>query len=118
MGWTTIPGYTKRQVINELTNNDYVHKHKLVGNELWIVEQFTNKKTGQQEKIIVLYLLDNYGGEWGYKPIDELMGPCYYGCPLEFFELAQDHVNEKWRVKARNYQGVEAVLADEEGVPA
>jgi hypothetical protein len=54
---------------------------------------------------IGVYLLDrekDYG--WGYKPMDESMGPYYYGCPVSYLDQADEPVNEtavEWREKVR-----------------
>lgn len=40
--------------------------------------------------------------EWGYKPLDESMGPYYYACPLKYLDAAPVK-NEEWREGVRRY---------------
>jgi hypothetical protein len=45
-------------------------------------------------------LLHCYQGEWGYKPLEESMGPYYFSCPLSYLsEVSIDRYggNEEWR---------------------
>ncbi|MDF5962740.1 hypothetical protein P4055_00020 [Pseudomonas aeruginosa] len=41
------------------------------------------------------HLLDCLAGQWGYKTIPESVGASYYGCPLEFLDLAHDEINQE-----------------------
>ena len=42
------------------------------------------------------------GYGWGYKPMDESMGPYYFSCPLGYLNMAPPS-NEKWRESVRAY---------------
>ncbi len=55
------------------------------------------KPAGHSITMIELHLLDCSAGQWGYKTIPEKAGPFYYGCPLEFLDLAHDETNQEWR---------------------
>lgn len=41
---------------------------------------------------------------WGYKDMDETMGPCYYQCPAKILDLLTEPLNESaanWRTQCR-----------------
>jgi hypothetical protein len=49
---------------------------------------------------IALDLLKCHGGCWGYKDLDETMGPCELNCPISYIERATEPSNEyarQWR---------------------
>ncbi|MFP9024350.1 hypothetical protein ACLI38_26285, partial [Pseudomonas aeruginosa] len=58
---------------------------------------YLGKPAGHSITMIELHLLDCSAGQWGYKTIPEKAGPFYYGCPLEFLDLAHDETNQEWR---------------------
>ena len=55
--------------------------------------------------VICCALLKCDGGEWGYKLMDESMGPNYYDCPLRLLDMASDPMPgtyaADWRAKVR-----------------
>ena len=57
------------------------------------------------ERFLMLFLMeyDRHTAEWGYKPIEESMGPCYYDCPLSYLKLATSGIDEQWRMHVKNY---------------
>lgn len=59
--------------------------HSLRGNCLWVLA-----KPQLQEPFIGLFLLQCHDGCWGYKDMDESMGPYYHDCPLKFLEQAPE----------------------------
>jgi len=94
-----------RSIIRPQHHEDWhkeVLKHCCRGNCLWSVEHIWNTKTGADRKTIVLYLMEKQDGCWGYKDLDEGMGPYYYSCPTSYFELAgptEDKGARLWREK-------------------
>ena len=46
---------------------------------------------------------------WGYKDMDESMGPSYYNCPLSYLDLTPV-VNPEWRESVRFYWGYRGKL--------
>jgi hypothetical protein len=115
MGWLFTMGYTKQRLVaervktqeNESARWEYP-KHRLVGSCLWKVCIKTDRETGMKESYICLDLIKsqkNYG--YGYKDMDESMGPCYYTCPLSFFAIVpcpDDNSNAaEWRQAVRQY---------------
>ncbi|HBP4588160.1 hypothetical protein N0603_19805 [Pseudomonas aeruginosa] len=111
MGWL-FSHQTKEDLLRELlaptstfAGSTEVLAHAVSGNELWTVVKRTfhlagfyfGKPAGHSITMIELHLLDCLAGQWGYKTIPESAGPFYYGCPLEFLDLAHDEINQEWR---------------------
>jgi hypothetical protein len=102
MGW--LFGWnTRKELIEHLTNGNGVvtHKHCLVGNNCWAVQEGT--QDGKSVLFIVLYLMrgrdvwnkrtGNYqdsGHGWGYKGLDETAGPTEVSCPASYLEMVPD----------------------------
>ncbi|WP_323016437.1 hypothetical protein [Castellaniella sp.] len=113
MGWMYSPSWrTKQELVAHLAENRggkcTVIKHSTVGNHWWAV--FEWKETGR--RFIVLCLLSS-GREdgWGYKDMDESMGPFYYDCPLGFLKIAGEPANNNaklWREKVIEYHANKA----------
>jgi hypothetical protein len=73
--------------------------HSVRGNVLYAVGQ--NFTAGEPERfedrwIFVCLLRKDRGYGWGYKDMDESMGPYYYNCPLKFLDMAPVAC-EEWR---------------------
>ena len=111
MGWL-FSHQTKEDLLRKLlaptsafAGSTEVLAHAVSGNELWTVVKRTfhlagfyfGKPAGHSITMIELHLLDCSAGQWGYKTIPEKAGPFYYGCPLEFLDLAHDETNQEWR---------------------
>jgi hypothetical protein len=122
MGWLYTEGQTRRQLIDNLTREwetadrkGSTYKRYCSGNTLFTVTEIVNKHSGEIMRYIGVYLLQreqNYG--WGYKDMDESMGPYQYGCPLSFFDLVPDPGGyaTEWRKRnrenhARRFQKLE-----------
>src|SRR5687768_3325244 len=116
MGWYGAYDWTTRaDVIRALTTGDEYSKDfsKLVasasvGTNLWQVRELV--KTG--ERFIILHMIsgDKRNG-YGYKPVEESMGPYQYSCPLSYLDLAPpvkgaDGQAAEWSAKWR--EGVRA----------
>jgi len=102
MGWTSIVGFTKEQTIQSCIQdcgNRYV-THSLRGNHLWVIER--TKVNGNNQNVIVLFLLSSHNKEWSYKDMTEAMHPYYYSCPLKFLKMAPV-LNQDWRNKVEEY---------------
>jgi hypothetical protein len=110
MGWLFTQGQTRAGLIEELTRgseNEHAKwtflKRYCSGNVLWTVTEITRKDNGQTDRFIGCFLLDrkkDYG--WGYKDMEESMGPFYYSCPLSFLDMVPV-ANEEWRKGVREY---------------
>lgn len=89
-------------------------KNAWKGNNLWAVQEYQNKGDARPTRFVALYLCrgraDSRDG-WGYKDIDESMGPSETSCPISFIELVEEHEKEhgygprsyaaEWREKVR-----------------
>lgn len=114
MGWTY--GYsTRREIIDYAISpqrwgpsSSSALRWCCRGNVMYILrEQKIACKPAN--RFIEVWLLEN-GGErhgWGYKNMDESMGPYYNNCPLSYFEDASlpVHYAKQWRENCRKYQG-------------
>jgi len=111
MGWFFTRGATRRDVIDELLREGTSDagtfcralRHCLRGNVMYVLHE-----SGPREGVrrwVGVYLLDrekDYG--WGYKPMDESVGPLYYNCPVSYLDEADEPVNEtaaRWRAEVR-----------------
>jgi len=111
MGWLFLQGAERRDIVNELTRehtNDQGEvvlrtlKHCCRGNVMYAVHETV--ASGSPLRFIGVHLMQRSDDGWGYKEMEEAMGPCYYDCPLSYFELAGDPRNEvakEWREKVR-----------------
>jgi len=110
MGTFYTPGATRQDIINEILEPIKKDDSLLVSHVaredgeyvLWTVEKrIHNDETFQY---IGCYLLRNDCGDWGYKPLDEAMGPAYYSVPKTWLDkypciLLHKGFSEKWRKK-------------------
>jgi len=123
MGWT-FSHQTKKDLIDELSGDrrftNYEGRtvtkiclhHKTTKEDdyfvLWTVNYVQVEGEDPTEYIgCDLLMKDTYSTKvsWGYKPMDESMGPCYYSCPLKFLKQVSSgkSVNQEWREKVRQY---------------
>lgn len=105
MGWNIYDGVkTTKEVIDrtieELASDVKVIDQKLVGQHNWLVLE------KNQQRGIVLMLLQKYKDGWGVKLIDETAYPYYYDCPVSLLKNAGVPVGEtasKWRKAVLDY---------------
>ncbi len=119
MGWTYPYGVNRKELIaqrvagweresNEMIVKNTCLKHCYRGGVfsavLWSVWERTftkdDKEVQPTERWIQCDLLRCDGGEWGYKDIEESMGPYYFSCPLGYLNLVpMDKYggNSEWR---------------------
>lgn len=110
MGTFFTPGATKDDVVEELieplkSGGHLVDSKRTMEDGepiLWTVEK--GEKDGVPYQFIGCYILrESNDGDWGYKPMDETMGPCFYSVPLEWLDKYPCIVpggkgfSEKWR---------------------
>lgn len=94
MGTFFTCGATKASIIEEiirpLQEKDHLVRHKVCkednGGEsvLWTVEK--GEREGEPYQFIGCYILRKADGNWGYKPMDETMGPCFDSVPIEWLD--------------------------------
>lgn len=125
MGWTYPHGVNRQELIAqrvkswerdtcEMLVKTECLKHCFRGGQfsgvLWTVWKRTFTKDGEEvqpeERFIGCDLLRCYGGEWGYKDMEESMGPFYYSCPLLYLELVPIERfggNARWREEVKEH---------------
>lgn len=121
MGWL-YGWHNKEELVTHLLNqgeNFRVLIHRVVGNHLWAGFERTVPVTGEKITFVCLFLMAGGGGRdenrWGYKDIDESMGPCELDCPLSVLDATPLHDPEnsqyavQWRERVRAYH---AEMAD------
>ena len=87
MGWLFSDGWQdKAALVTHLTEGNSLPTlaKSVRGNTLWAVHEGT-MQDGTKVRFICVYLLSNDRkncGGWGYKDMDESVGPYYYDCPL------------------------------------
>lgn len=133
MGWLFTHGSTRQGLIRERTGNwdrttedgmlvttnclAHCFRGGRFSGVLWAVWERTFTKDNQEvqptERWITCDLLRyRMSDDWGYKDMDESMGPYYYSCPLGYLEMVPIDPyggNEKWRevVKAHHARRAE-----------
>lgn len=86
-------------------------EHSISGNHLWAVVDIEYPDHPEfNARFIALYLLSSGDADgWGYKDLEETMGPCEADCPLRFLDLVPEPDPEKhpyakgWRDKVRAF---------------
>lgn len=109
MGWTFSTQWPdKSAMIKHLCDEQvlYTTIAKCVrGSALYAVHEAKSKASGSWTRIIAVYLLGSdvkRGGGWGYKDMDESMGPTVADCPPKYFELVPEVPNGyalAWRMR-------------------
>ncbi len=110
MGWTFHHNSTKAELVADIiqpTNTAPYRtlNHKLAGSELWTLMQ----KDGEAP-VIVLFLLQKDGDNYGYKDMDESMGPYYYKVPQSFLDRAPVTC-QSWRDRVAAQASLKALRA-------
>jgi hypothetical protein len=74
---------------------------------LWTVEK--GERNSNPYQFIGCYVLRKSPGGWGYKPMDETMGPCFYGVPKSWLDKypcivpnGQKGYSDSWRQEVRD----------------
>jgi hypothetical protein len=111
MGWT-FPYHTntKKELIRDLTRDQSrdgrvsrILKKSVRGNVLYTL--YEAGPEGDTRKFIVIFLMGKHGGDtWGYKDIDESMGPYEADCPVSYLDEADEPISDtarEWRETVR-----------------
>lgn len=116
MGWL-FGWHTRKELADHLlTGNGIVTlKHCFKGNNLWAVQEGV-RQDGVTVRFIALYLLrgnTKARDKWGYKDIDESMGPYAHNCPVSYIDFVEAHEKafgyepagyaREWRANVREY---------------
>jgi len=110
MGWLFTQGASKTDVIRELTRDQSTDERVyrtlrkcLRGNTMYALVE--SGPVGETRKWIGVFMLGSerdFG--WGYKDVDESMGPVQCDCPVSYLDEADEPVNEyarEWRETCR-----------------
>ena len=71
---------TKKALVSELSKNAI--EFSVVGNHLWMAYEYQGKLY-----LNLCLLSKSKDSGWGYKSMDESMGPFYYDCPKKLLKL-------------------------------
>jgi hypothetical protein len=102
MGWLFSYEWDSPRAIQESLNRQrrlpiVAQAATLAGKHLWTVYQMPDGR-----RFISLDLIKHNNGRWGYKDMNEDMGPFYYDCPLKLLDVAGAPPTEdaaKWRAE-------------------
>ena len=110
MGWLFQYGAKKQDVIDDIVKRDgdcKTLRYSTRGGILWVLHKAPLEKDKDPVRFIAGYLLSaDDDGNWGYKCVDESMGPLYYDCPKTYIRDASPPVNQTaadWRAKVLEY---------------
>lgn len=77
-----------KELLTPLREKNHLHESTVICEDgewiLWTVEY--GKRNGKPYQFIGCYILREANGDWGYKPMDETMGPCFYSVPLDWLD--------------------------------
>ena len=110
MGWLFTQGATRADIIEDLTREQVTDERVFRtlrkcfrGNTMYALHE--SGKPGELKKWLCVYLLQTDGKYgWGYKDMDETMGPYYFDCPVSYLDEADPPTSEtaaKWREEVR-----------------
>ncbi len=103
-----------KELLTPLRDKNRLHESKVVVEDgewiLWTVEH--GEKDGKPFQFIGCYLLrqaNGDSGDWGYKPMDETMGPCFGSVPLDWLDkypciVPEEYMrgnSDEWRKQVR-----------------
>lgn len=112
MGWTYSYNWpTRKDLIKHLLVNEgskyKAVRHCCVGNHLWVVFEATlEEKTVRNICLFKMQFHTKDYPYWGYKDIDESMGPNEVTCPLSYIDMCTEPTSEyshEWREEVRAY---------------
>lgn len=110
MGWLFCEP-TRKQLVDRIMGDHFAGEHVVIkdhshqGNKLWVLYAYRHDP---DNRFIVLYLLagtprrpgEYVSNPWGYKDVDESLGPTHYGCPERL--LKQSTCNHDYAVAWRD----------------
>jgi hypothetical protein len=112
MGWTYGWDWTSKQRVIEHCidwgDRFITLDHSIRGKILYVLLQY-NEGERKGDVFVAIYLLSKDGQEWGYKDMDDTVGPCAYDCPLSFIKRTVDsgrvlrQTTIDWHNQIKNY---------------
>lgn len=103
--WRTRADVIKMLQADDKTGAFYkVLKSRSVGSCLFSVVEYINE-SGDIVRTVRIDLIKKIGADYGYKTMDESVGPYYYNCPLNFLDNLTAPIGyaSEWREKVRAY---------------
>ena len=110
MGTYYTTGASKADIVAELKREYQTIKACVRGNVMYAIVRGSTHPT-----VIGVFLLSKAGGDWGYKPMDESVGPFYWNCPLAYLNEVPDPregYSTKWRENVRRVARGEAAIIE------
>ena len=121
MGWSFAcdPSFGRKQQIERITRGKFFSEgytplaHRVVGNCVWTLLEH------QESRFIALTLIKGGGRGWGYgyKGLDETMGPTEVCCPLTLLDRCTEPLNaysSDWRRKVRAFHAAKKARPEPE----
>ena len=105
-GWNSKQELVKHLEDLEENANYTIVKSTTIGNHWWAVIEGKPGSSLEGERLAVLCLLGSHDREWGYKDMDETMGPYYYDCPISYLSMLTEPRNDSaraWREQVKKY---------------
>jgi hypothetical protein len=105
MGFDFTQDATKQDVINEQvaeSSSTRTVAFQVRANVLWAIKESKYNPADRWIYYGVMKLHRGYG--WGFKGMEEGMGPAYYNCPVEYLDqvtLPSSSYAEAWRARVR-----------------
>jgi hypothetical protein len=119
MGWSFLYGGTRQSVIAHVLSDRFhtTIASSVRGNVVWAVKEIPDRadipETYRRKRFIACFMLSG-GGEpglrWGFKDVDESMGPREVSCPLKFFAMVPEPdspVARQWRERVRAWHAAQ-----------
>ena len=114
MGWLFRIGTTRKGVIEERTRTweregvqttclAYCYRGNPYSGVLWTVWERNGPGVESERWIGCDLLKYDRNDHWGYKDMDESVGPFYYSCPLGYLDKVPVVTNPVWRDCVRSY---------------
>lgn len=115
MGWTFVHRSTRASIIAEVLSSSFHETvdHVIHGNVIYAIKRVQDRddipaeRRGQQYIAVILISgRGDPGYQYGYKLLDETMGPCYYDCPLRFLDSVpcpDSTYAVEWRAAVRKH---------------
>ena len=108
MGWDSIEGATRADVIREVTrprpdSNWAMIRHCVVDNVIYGIVEVTRPGQPPERFIDVVLIDEDPGFGWALKRMDESVGPYAYDCPLEYLDEVPSPGGyaDEWRARVR-----------------
>lgn len=103
MGWLYSSSWKSQKDVEKHILGSIAEGYKCLDTSSRAGELYAAIQRPDGEVFILTILIRSSGGEFGYKDIEEDMGPLYYNCPERLLQLStmQDATSVEWREKCR-----------------